>query len=138
VTTPETAEVALDDVLWPNGVGDAGDDVWCFCDYTRGRVTIGQGDQRTIAETPSGEADGLAFDIEGGVWVAQPRAHSLLRLTLDGKVDRTLDLPGRQPASVAFDGDAMYVTTIATQTAPGELLRLSAPIPGRHHHHALI
>ena len=43
VTSPEHAEVALDDVMWPNGVGDAGLGIWCFCDYSRGRVTIVEG-----------------------------------------------------------------------------------------------
>src|SRR4051812_38291864 len=138
ITERESADVVLDDVLWPNGVGDAGDGIVCFCDYTRGRVTILTGDARIDVVTPSGEADGMAFDIDGGIWVAQPRAGSLVRITLEGEIDRTLDLPGRQPASVAFDGDDMYVTTIATERAPGELLRLAAPIPGRHHHHALI
>lgn len=138
VTAPETAEVALDDVMWSNGVGDAGDGIWCFCDYSRGRVTILRAGTPTVVDLSSGEADGLAFDIDGGVWVAQPRAGSLVRITLDGEVERTIELLGRQPASVAFDGDAMYVTTIASDSTPGELLRLPAPVPGRHHHHAII
>jgi gluconolactonase len=138
VTEAETATVALDDVLWPNGVGDAGDGTWCFCDYTRGRVTVANADVRIEVVTPSGEADGLAIDHDGGVWVAQPRAGSLVRLTPEGEADRLFELPGRQPASVAFDGDEMYVTTIATRTAPGELLRFHAPIPGRRHHLATI
>ena len=74
VTSPEQAEIVLEDVEWPNGVGDAGDGIWCFCDYSRGRVTVVTGDDRRVLTTPSGEADGLAFDIDGGVWVAQPRA----------------------------------------------------------------
>src|SRR4051812_42461686 len=110
VEAPETGTLVLEDVEWPNGVGDAGDDVWCFCDYSRGRVTIVNGDDRRVVTTPSGEADGLAFDIEDGVWVAQPRAGSIVRITLDGVVDQTLDVPGVQPASLAFDGDTMYIT----------------------------
>src|SRR5581483_12414320 len=58
VTAPEDAAPVLDDVLWPNGVGDVGDGTWCFCDYARGRVTIVRGDDRTVVDTPSGEADG--------------------------------------------------------------------------------
>ncbi|MEY2431926.1 MAG: hypothetical protein QOC92_1651 [Acidimicrobiaceae bacterium] len=139
VTAPESGEPVLEDVEWPNGVGDAGDGIWCFCDYSRGRVTIVNGDDRRQITTPSGEADGLAFDIDGGVWVAQPRAQSLVRLMLeDGTVDQTIELQGVQPASLAFDGDALYVTTIANDTRSGELLRMRAPIPGRRHHHAII
>lgn len=138
VTSETASEVVVDDVDWPNGVGDNGDGVWCFCDYHRGTVTIVDGDERRVASTPSGEADGLAFDEEGGIWVAQPRAGSLVRLRLDGTVDQTLELPGHQPASLAFDGDTLYVTTIASESRSGELLRVPAPIPGRRHHLATI
>jgi sugar lactone lactonase YvrE len=138
VSAPEQAELALEDVMWPNGVGDAGLGIWCFCDYSRGRVTIVEGDEHRTITTPSGEADGLAFDVDDGLWVAQPRAQSLVRITLDGEVDRTIDLPGVQPASLAFDGDVLYVTTIANETRSGELLRLDAPIAGRRHHYATI
>ena len=134
VTSESTSAIVVDDIHWPNGVGDNGGGVWCFCDYSRGTVTIVDGDDRRVLSTPSGEADGLAFDDGGGVWVAQPRAGSLVRLRLDdGSVDRTLDVPGHQPASVAFDDDTMYVTTIATESQPGALLRLPAPVPGRRH-----
>jgi gluconolactonase len=139
VTAPETAANVLEDVEWPNGVGDAGDGTWCINDYSRGRCTIINGDHQRVVTTPSGEADGLAFDVDGGVWIAQPRAQSLVRIMLeDGRVDQTIELPGVQPASLAFDGDALYVTTIANETRSGELLRLPAPIPGHRHHLATI
>ena len=83
--------------------------------------------------TPSGEADGLAFDHDGGTWVAQPRSHSLVRFDRDGAVDHTIDLPGRQPASLAFGDDAMYVTTIAGDGASGALLRVDAGVSGPRH-----
>ncbi|HEV3226414.1 MAG TPA: SMP-30/gluconolactonase/LRE family protein [Acidimicrobiales bacterium] len=138
ITAPEVALVALEDVEWPNGVGDDGEGAWCICDYSRGRVTVIRGQDRNVVQTPSGEADGLAFDDEGAMWVAQPQAGSLVRMTLDGRVDRTLELLGFQPASLAFDDDTLYVTTIASETRSGELLRVPAPIPGRRHHHATI
>jgi sugar lactone lactonase YvrE len=139
VSAPEQANVVLENVEWPNGVGDAGDGTLCFCDYSRGQVTMVGGDHPRVVITPSGEADGLAFDIDGGVWVAQPRAQSLVRIILeDGTFDRSIELAGVQPASLAFDGDVLYVTTIANETRSGELLRMDAPIPGRRHHHATI
>jgi gluconolactonase len=138
VTAPESGTLVLEDVEWPNGVGDI-DGAWCFCDYSRGRVTIVTGKDHRVVTTPSGEADGLAFDIDGGMWIAQPRAGSLVRIMLeDGAVAETIELPGFQPASLAFDGDVLYVTTIAGETRSGELLRLTAPVPGRLHHHATI
>ena len=62
---------------------------------------------------------------------------------LDGTIERTLDVPGRQPASLAFDGDDMYVTTIASlfvsaynlysnlytvNVAAGRLVPVDAPV----------
>ena len=138
VRGPESAELVIDDIEWPNGVGDNGEGVWCINDYSRGRVWVIDGDERRMLTTPSGEADGLAFDNEGCVWIAQPRAGSLVRLRLDGTVEQTLELPGCQPASVAFDDDTMYVTTIANESRSGELLRLPAPVAGRRHHLATI
>ena len=111
------ATIVLEDVAWPNGVGDDGS-TWRFCDYQRGTVTVmdrGAGPDLRVLDTPSGEADGMAFDDDDGMWVAQPRSHSLVRFTPDGDVDRTISLAGQQPASVAFGGDAMYVATIASE-----------------------
>ncbi|MEY2590043.1 MAG: hypothetical protein QOJ67_2027 [Acidimicrobiaceae bacterium] len=130
VTAPEHGEVVLDDVLWPNGVGDAGEGVWCFCDYARGQLTIEGGHSpRHVVRTPNGEADGLAIDGEGGIWVALAGGEALARYTQAGELTDTLELPGHIVTSVAFDGDAtMYVTTRAA------LLRLPAPVPGPRHH----
>ena len=136
ITAPEVAELVLDDVAWPNGVGDDRS-TWRFCDYHRGTVTVmdhGGGDDRRVLRTPSGEADGMAFDDEGGMWVAQPRSHSLVRFAPNGEVDRTVELEGHQPASLAFGGDAMYVTTIASPDAfSGALLRVDAGVTGPRH-----
>jgi sugar lactone lactonase YvrE len=140
ISAPETAALVLDDVAWPNGVGDDGS-TWRFCDYHRGTVTVmdhGGGSDPRVLETPTGEADGLAFDDDGGMWVAQPRSHSLVRFAPNGAVDRTMEIPGHQPASVAFGGDAMYVTTIASQDMSGALLRIDADVTGPRHHTATI
>ena len=113
VTAPEHGEEVLSDVHWPNGVGDAGEGVWCFCDYSRGQLII-EGDQtrRHVVRTPNGEADGLAIDGEGGIWVALAGGEALARFTQDGELTDTLDLPGHLVTSVAFDGaDTMYITT---------------------------
>jgi gluconolactonase len=129
VTAPEQGDEVLTDVDWPNGVGDAGG-VWCFCDYARGTVTLVEGGApRRVIHTPNGEADGLAVDGEGGLWVALAGGAALARFSQDGELLDTLDLPGHMVTSVAFDGDAaMYVTTREA------LLRMPAPVPGPRHH----
>ena len=129
VTAPDQAEEVLTDVDWPNGVGDASG-TWCFCDYARGTVTrLAPDRSRTVLHTPNGEADGLAIDDEGGVWVALAGGAAIVRFDPDGELTHTVDLPGHMVTSLAFDGvETMYVTTREA------LLQLAAPIPGPRHH----
>jgi len=70
--------------------------------------------------------------------VAQPRHGRLICVGTDGNVDRSLDLEGHQPASLAFDDDAMYVTTIASEKTSGALLRVDAGVSGPRHRVATI
>jgi|SRR5581483_9636908 len=132
--------VLVDDIDWANGCGAIDDRVY-VCDYARGIVHVCDSTGcRVFARTPAGEADGLAVDGEGGVWVAQPRAGSIVRFDPAGTVTRTVELPGQQPASLAFGGDGapMYVTTIATDGTPAALLRVDAGVSGPRHHLATL
>jgi gluconolactonase len=129
VAGPEQGDEVLTDVHWPNGVGDA-DGTWCFCDYARGTVTLLHGDEpRRVISTPNGEADGLAIDGQGGIWVALAGGEAIARFTQDGELTDTVELPGHMVTSLAFDGaSTMYVTTREA------LLSMPAPVPGPRHH----
>ena len=131
VTAPEQADEVLTGVHWPNGVGDA-DGTWCFCDYAQGTVTLLQGDgdaPRRVIRTPNGEADGLAIDGDGGIWVALAGGEGIAGFTQDGELTDTVALPGHMVTSLAFDGaSTMYVTTREL------LLSMPAPVPGPRHH----
>jgi gluconolactonase len=119
-------------VLWANGCGATVDPPRTYaCDYANGRVWMRDPDGlRLFATAPNGEADGLAIDDEGGVWVALASAGAVARFHVDGTLDRVLDVEGADfVTSLAFDGDTMYVTTYQ----PGRLLRLPAPVPGARH-----
>jgi gluconolactonase len=134
--TGDQACIEVPGVHWPNGCGaDEQRDRTYACDYARGIVWVRDATAvRVFTETPTGDADGLAIDHEGGVWVASPKAGAILRFTPDGVHDRTIEL-GAMVTSCAFDGDVMYVTTMASVTDDdGVLLRLPAPVPGPIHH----
>ena len=58
--------------------------------------------------------DGLAVDSEGHIWVAVFGDACIRRYAPDGQLADRLELPGRQPTSVAFGGDDLgdlYITT---------------------------
>jgi len=70
-----------------------------------------------------GVPDGAALDDGDGVWSCVLNVGKLARVTLDGTVDRTLDVPVRYPSDVAFGGpglDRMFVVSIALDLGGGD------------------
>jgi sugar lactone lactonase YvrE len=101
------------------------------------------GARTMLLEKP--DCDGMALDVEGGVWISGFSSGELLRLTPDGSIDQRLALPGQAATNVFFggaDGRDLYVTTVSPETAAalaeGELpeaetsvlYRTRAEIPG--------
>ncbi|MEP7328041.1 MAG: SMP-30/gluconolactonase/LRE family protein [Betaproteobacteria bacterium] len=97
-------------------------------DAKRGTVSR----RRTFASWPDGvKPDGLAVDVEGGVWVAIWDGWRIERWTADGKLQRTIRLPVPRPTSVAFGGRdlaTLYITTARLRLATEALLQ--APLSG--------
>jgi xylono-1,5-lactonase len=63
-----------------------------------------------------GWPDGMATDVEGGVWVAHWAGARLSRFLPDGRLDRTIAMPVAQVTSCCFAGpnlERMFVTTAA-------------------------
>jgi sugar lactone lactonase YvrE len=65
--------------------------------------------------------DGLSVDEEGGVWVALWDGGAVQRFTPDGRLDRTLSVPGGWVTSCAFGGSdlrTLYITTARADLDP--------------------
>lgn len=89
-----------------------------------------------------GVPDGLATDVDGGVWVALYGGGALHRHGPDGELTEIVELPVTNPTSVAFGGPdltTLYVTTathglpkdrLADEPLAGAVLVLDAPVPG--------
>lgn len=97
-------------------------------------------DQEVFVEGGPGVPDGSAMDADGFLWNARWGAACLIRYAPDGRTDRIIDVPARQPSSCAFGGEDMktlYVTTArhgldAASAGPfdGRLLQLRVETPG--------
>ena len=122
VDGPAAAAAIMPGVEWVNGCAFSPDGATFYgCDYRRGVVLAADreergayGPPRVLAESPSGEADGLAVDEDGAVWVALGGAGRLGRFRPDGELDGTVDVPAAFVASLCFggsDGRDLFVTT---------------------------
>ena len=69
-----------------------------------------------FARTPPelGRPDGLAMDIEGGIWVCQFNGGCLLRYDRHGKLHRMIEMPVPRPTSCCFGGADMRTLFITT------------------------
>lgn len=89
-----------------------------------------------------GKPDGACVDDSGCYWFACVYGWSVVRLSPDGRLDRTIDLPVEKPSMPAFAGpdlDTMVITSISTggrrpaapgQPAAGGLLSLDPGVRG--------
>jgi len=73
------------------------------------------GKRRDFARTAANASpDGAAIDAEGCLWSAQWGSGCVVRYTPDGKIERTLAVPTRQPTCVCFAGPDLDVLCVTT------------------------
>ncbi len=126
VSPSGTTSLLAEDLLWPNGIGFSPDGTNIYVsEFAAARVRLlGLQGPSIFAHAPRGECDGLAIDVEGGVWVALGSGGGIARFDAAGALDEVIDLPGRFVSSLAFAATAIYVTTI------GALLRIDVGVQG--------
>lgn len=125
-----------------NGIGWSPDDrlmyftdsgkrtIWVYdFDAEKGEIS----NRRIFAEVDAatGIPDGLAVDVEGGVWSAIWDGWNVTRFAPDGQIDRVVSLPVPRPTSVAFGGAdlaTMFVTTARIRLSAAILAE--APLSG--------
>jgi sugar lactone lactonase YvrE len=103
-------------IEWPNGIGFSPDGSTVYaCDYARGAVVAFDGEStQVLLETESGDADGLAVDVDGGIWIALGSGAAVARYSAGGELDHVLDVPTEFVSSLCFGGDDgrdLYITT---------------------------
>ncbi|MGZ3181402.1 MAG: SMP-30/gluconolactonase/LRE family protein [Telluria sp.] len=71
-----------------------------------------------------GSPDGMTFDREGGLWIAQWGAGRVCRYRPDGSIDAVVRVPVSQPSSCAFGGpdlSTLFITSAREDLGPDQL-----------------
>jgi xylono-1,5-lactonase len=99
-------------------------------------------DRRPFARLPNGVPDGLAVDVEGGIWVAAAMGSEVVHFRSDGTLEYRIAVPLIMPSSVVFGGRDMrdlYIVTgderyFGDDPVPppsrATIYRTRVPIPG--------
>ena len=125
-------ERMLDGVGISNGLGWSADDRLMYYidtredrvdvfDFDPGAGTIANRRQFAVIDGP-GHPDGMAVDVEGGVWVALWGGGRIVRFRPDGTIAGDVAVPAAQTSSCCFGGPDLrdlYITT-AWQHVPPE------------------
>jgi sugar lactone lactonase YvrE len=146
VIDPHGSSCCWDDgsTLWPNGMASSPGGEWLYvADFATGAVLRApwpaeHATLRPWAVSPSGQADGMAVDSDGGVWVALGAGAGVARFHGNGELDDVLEVPSTFVSSVCFrlDGREILITAaddIADPAAGGcvfvaEVAHAGAPL----------
>ncbi|MFD7438780.1 SMP-30/gluconolactonase/LRE family protein [Streptomyces sp. NPDC059861] len=140
-----TVTRVLDGITVPNGPAFTADgEVMYLADSARGVIrrhavdpaTGGLGTPEVFVTVDEGSPDGMVVDAEGAVWVAVWGTGTVRRYRADGRLDRVLRLPARQPAGVCLVKDVLHITTAHVGLAApgphdGAVFTARVDVPGR-------
>lgn len=95
--------------------------------------------RRTFLHVPRHTPDGMTTDVAGNVWIAFWGSSVVRRYHPDGRLDREITLPARQPTSVCLGGPdlgRLFITTARhglrrPTLHDGALFAVDVNIPGR-------
>ena len=114
---PSSDEVAVisDDIHFPNGIAFDQHGALMVAETYTGRILEldpATGNTTVFAETVDGKPDGMAFDIEGNLWVAVNASDSVQVFDSSGQMTDRLCLgDGSYPSNLCFAGSRLIVTT---------------------------
>lgn len=142
----EPSLVAADGFTLPNGLGWSPEDTVMYLvdsqahqllqapyDLDAGSV----GEFTELARVGSGLPDGLAVDADGGIWVAVLGGSVVQRFDPKGRLIGQISMPVSQPASCAFHGTTLIITTASAGLAEdeeplaGSVFAVDVSVPGQ-------
>jgi xylono-1,5-lactonase len=130
----------------PNGAATSPDGRWLYHADTEAKsiavldLTDGSGiptvSRRISTHAVPGGPDGMAVDVEGGIWAAMYQGGAIARFTPDGAVDRVIEVPARDALNLCFTGpdleDIVVVTRDNTESPEraGSIFRTNVGVQG--------
>ncbi|MCK7523104.1 MAG: SMP-30/gluconolactonase/LRE family protein [Ignavibacteriales bacterium] len=142
----ESKEVSLlaESLAFPNGIAFSPDSKKLFvCESALNRILTfnvnkdgSLSDKAIFAELPGGDPDGIAFDIDGNLYVAHFGGGAIYVFSPEGIIKDKLITPGKKPSNVEFGGEDMRTLFItedetnsvySTQVETAGMKLLSAP-----------
>jgi len=102
--------------------------IWSFnYDTTSGEMH----EQKLFFDMTSvaGRPDGAAVDVDGCYWICGNDAGVIYRITPEGVIDQTVELPIKKPAMCSFGG-ALMDTLFVTSIRPGGIDLSDQPLAG--------
>jgi L-arabinonolactonase len=97
--------------------------IWSY-DYDSPTGELGARTVLARFDAEPGLPDGSCVDAEGAVWNAEWAGHRVVRILPDGRIDRVIELPVRNPTCCAFGGkklDILFITTSRQGMSPAEI-----------------
>jgi L-arabinonolactonase len=94
------------------------------CDYDAERAAVANAREFVVFAPHEGLPDGSVIDAAGCLWNAAWGAGAVRRYTPDGRVDREITVPARNPTCPTFGGDALddlYITSSRQEMTNDEL-----------------
>lgn len=126
-----------DSLAFPNGIAFSPNGKQLFvCESALNRILTfkvnanGSLSEKTVfAELPGGDPDGLAFDIEGNLYVAHFGGGAIYVFFPNGGIKDKIITPGKKPSNVEFGGEDMK-TLFITEDETNCVYSIQASIPG--------
>jgi gluconolactonase len=129
--------IAADSIAFSNGIAFSADGNNVFvCESANHRILKFEinkdgtfTNKKVFATLPDGDPDGIAFDIEGNLYVANFGSGRIYILNPDGSIKNYLEAPSKNPSNVEFaDGDlkTLYITEDETNS----VYKTKVNIPG--------
>ncbi len=121
---------------FPNGIAFSKDEKYLFvCESAQQRILKFKVEDdellepEVFAEMPGGDPDGIAFDIEGNLYVAHFGGGKIAVFDPDGNLIESLAAPGKKPSNVEFTGEDLK-TLIITEDETNAVYKTSVEIAG--------